>query len=251
MKVSIITVTYNSGKYLSSAINSVISQHHPDIEYIIVDGGSQDNTVSLIKSFGSSVTHFISEPDGGIYDAMNKGITLASGDVICFLNSDDFYIDSFVISDVVKLFEQDKKIDIVLGNVDYVFPHDLNKPIRTLSSYSFSPYKMRFGFMPAHPGAFVRRPRFIKVGLFDISYKIAADFEWFVRAFHVFNLHCKKLNKTLVRMRMGGVSTAGISSTLIITSEMNRALRENSILSSFLLVSLRLPIKLFQKLFFR
>lgn len=249
MKISIITVCYNSKAFIASAINSVITQDVGDIEYIIVDGASKDGTVSIVDSFGDCVTHFVSEPDKGIYDAMNKGLALATGDVIGILNSDDFYPNPSVIADVVQAFADNPDVDMVLGNVDFVHPDDLTRPVRFYSSFNFKPWKMRFGFMPAHPAAFIKRSAYKKVGPYTLGYKIGADFEWFVRAFLVHKLSYVKLNKTLVRMREGGVSTSGLKSYWVSSKEQLRALRENGVYSNLAIVLVRLPIKFLHKVF--
>lgn len=249
MKVSIVTVCYNSEFFLSSAIESVLSQTYSNIEYIVIDGASNDASVSIARSFGDRIAHFLSEPDKGIYDAMNKGLALATGDLIGILNSDDFYPHHAVIADVVKVFEANSGVEMVLGNVDFVDPADLTMPTRFYSCFNFAPWKMRFGFMPAHPAAFIRRSAYEKIGNYRVDYKIAADFEWFVRALVVYCLPYVCLNQTLVRMREGGVSTSGLESYWTSSKELLRALRENGVYSNMLLVLARLPLKLTQKRF--
>ena len=246
MNVSIITVCFNSEDFLNHAIESILGQDI-EIEYIVIDGASEDNTISIIKTFDGKITHFISEPDKGIYDAMNKGLALASGDVIGILNSDDFYPNANVIVDVLQTFADNPSVDMVLGNVDFVLPSDLTKPVRFYSSFNFKPWKMRFGFMPAHPAAFIKRSAYEKVGPYKLGYKIGADFEWFVRAFLVHKLSYVKLNKTFVRMREGGVSTSGLKSYWVSSKDMLRALRENGVYSNLLFVLVRLPIKFAHK----
>ncbi|WP_321324710.1 glycosyltransferase family 2 protein [Thiomicrorhabdus sp.] len=248
-KISIITVCFNSSRFIKSALESVLNQSYPHIEYIIIDGASTDQTISIINEYRGAVSHIISEPDKGIYDAMNKGLALASGDVIGILNSDDFYPNSFVISDVVEAFEANPDVDMVLGNVDFVHPYNLDWPVRFYSSFHFKPWKMRFGFMPAHPGAFIKRSAYEKVGLYKLGYQIGADFEWFVRAFLVHKSLYVKLNKTLVRMREGGVSTSGVKSYWVSSKEQVRALRVNGIYSNMLVILTRLPIKFIHKVF--
>ena len=244
IKVSIVTVCYNSELFISSAIESVLSQDYDTIEFIVIDGDSKDGTVRIIKSYGDNVTHFLTEPDNGIYDAMNKGIALASGDVIGILNSDDFYLHEHLISEVVNVFEANPQVDMVLGNVDFVDPADLTKPVRFYSSFNFAPWKMRFGFMPAHPAAFVKRTAYEKVGNYKLGYKIGADFEWFVRAFLCHGLVFVTLDKTLVRMRLGGISTDGIRSNWIATKDMFKALLVNN-KNTYGLVLWRLPVKFY------
>ena len=249
MKVTIITVCLNRETFISTAIDSVLSQSYPHIEYIIVDGGSKDGTLSIIQSYGVRVAKIVSEADKGIYDAMNKGLALATGDVIGVLNSDDFYPHNDVVAQVVEVLNENPDVKMVLGNVDFVHPDDLTRPIRFYSSFNFTAWKMRFGFMPAHPAAFIKRSAYEKVGNYKLGYKIGADFEWFVRALLVHRLPYAKLNQTLVRMREGGVSTSGLRSYWVSSKEQLRALRENSVYSNFLFVLVRLPIKFVQKVF--
>jgi len=248
VKVSIVTVVWNNCLEIACALDSVLVQDHKDIEYIVIDGSSSDGTTEVIKSYGAKITKFVSEPDNGLYDAMNKGVALATGDIIGVLNSDDFYCNQFVISDVVKEFENNRKIDLLFGNVDFVLRDDITRPVRTYSSFSFAPWKMRFGFMPAHPAAFIKRSAYQEVGLYKLGYKIAADFDMFVRMLVSHKFRYAKLNKTLVRMRIGGVSTSGPKSYWISSKEMLRSLDENGVYSNFLFVFLRLPIKFFQLL---
>lgn len=249
MRISVITVVFNNVDHISGAIESVLSQDYPLIEHVIIDGGSTDGTIDVIKKYEDQISVFLSEPDDGIYNAMNKGVALATSDVIGILNSDDFYQNEYVLADVVKVFEQNPGVDMVLGNVDFVSSSNLDHPVRLYSSYNFVPWKMRFGFMPAHPATFIRRSAYEKIGQYKNNYKIAADFEFFVRAFLVRKCKYTKINKTLVRMREGGVSTSGLKSHWVITKEELKALHENGIYSNYLFVLLRLPIKFSQKVF--
>jgi glycosyltransferase involved in cell wall biosynthesis len=248
VKFSIITVCYNSAQYIRSAIESVLIQECSDIEYIVIDGGSTDNTISIVEEYAGRIAHIVSEPDKGIYDAMNKGLALASGDVIGILNSDDFYPNKYVISDVMRFFFINSSTDMVLGNVDFVERTNLSKVVRFYSSFYFLPWKLRFGFMPAHPAAFIKKAAYEKVGHYKLDYQIAADYEMFVRMFLVHNMNYVKLNKTLVRMRIGGVSTSGFKSYWIITQEILLAFKCNRVYSNLFFVLLRLPIKFIKRL---
>ena len=249
-KFTIITVCYNSSLFIRTAIDSVLSQDYHNIEYIIVDGGSTDNTLDLIRSYGNQISLLISEPDLGIYDAMNKGLSLATGDIIGILNSDDFYLYSDVISTIVQSFEVNPEVDLVLGDVDFVYPDNLVKPTRFYSSHKFKPWKLFFGIMPPHPASFVRRSSYMKVGFYKIIYKIGADFEWFTRAFFKHNLNFKIINKTIIRIRVGGISTDGIKCNWVATKDMYKALADNN-LNSYGLVFFRLPIKLYKLIIFK
>ena len=248
MKVSIITVCYNSALVLKTAITSVLSQSYQDIEYIIIDGSSTDGTFEIIKSFREQINKFVCEPDQGIYDAMNKGLVLATGDVIGILNSDDFYPNSYIISEVVKAFSVNPNIGMVLGNVDFVHPKNIKKLVRHYSCFHFSSWHMRFGFMPAHSATFFKRSIYKKIGQYRLGYEIGADFEWFVRAFYIHKIQFICVNKTFVYMRQGGVSTSGLKSYWISSKEQIKALQENNVYSNILFVLIRLPIKFYHKL---
>lgn len=225
---------------------STLSQKYHDIEYIVIDGASSDATLEIIDEYRNQIAHIVSESDNGIYDAMNKGLSLATGDVIGILNSDDFYPHSEVFSQVVQAFKDSPNTDLVLGNVDFVNAWNLTKPIRFYSSFGFVPWKMRFGFMPSHPGAFIKKSVYDEVGGYKIGYKIGADFDIFVRMLVIKKMSYIKLNQTLVRMRMGGISTAGFKSNWIVTDEMLRSLKENQIYSNRVFILMRLPIKFLQ-----
>lgn len=247
VKVSIITVCFNSRAFISTAIESVLSQEYPEIEYIVVDGGSTDGTLDVIESYQGRITRVIHGPDEGIYDAMNKGLSVATGDIVGILNSDDFYTNNQVIGSVVREFSDSPGVQLLFGNVDFVSPSNLGEPLRLYSSYQFQPWKLRFGFMPAHPAAFIRCSAYEQVGQYKLGYKIGADFEWFVRALQVNSLPFHKVDKTLVRMREGGISTSGFASYWLSSKEQLRALRENNIRSNILFVLSRLPVKFFYK----
>ena len=178
MKISIITATFNSGKTVRDTFVSVLNQTYNDYELIVVDGGSKDDTVEILRHYEpifNGRMKWISEPDRGIYDAMNKGIAMATGDVVGILNSDDFYTSNGILRKVA-ITMQDKNIDAVYGDVHYVHDNDLKKCVRYYSSKPFRRMWMRFGFMPAHPSFYCRREVYERYGTFDLSYKVAADF---------------------------------------------------------------------------
>jgi len=176
MKVSIITVVWNNADTIKDAIDSVLSQTYKNIEYIVVDGASTDGTVEIVQSYGEKIDKFISEPDNGLYNAMNKGVKLATGDIVGILNSDDFYIDESVIEKVVKEFEE-KRVDSVFADLVFVKPANLDKTVRYYDSSHFTPKKFAYGWMPAHPTFFAKREAYEKYGVFKTDYKIAADYE--------------------------------------------------------------------------
>lgn len=232
MKVSLITVTYNSAITLADTIKSVGSQDYPNIEYIIVDGGSNDGTQEIIRSYNDIVSNFISEPDQGLYDAMNKGIKMASGDIVGIINSDDFYHRPDVISKVVNSF-QEFGCQCVYGDVHFVNPNNLHKTVRYYSSKRFNLKAFSWGYMPAHPTFFTYRSNFDKFGYYRLDYKIAADFELLVRFLYKNKLSHHYLDFDLLKMRLGGVSTASLKSTWIINQEDLRACKENGLKTNY------------------
>ncbi|ABL02603.1 glycosyl transferase, family 2 [Candidatus Ruthia magnifica str. Cm (Calyptogena magnifica)] len=226
MKLSIITVVWNNKTTIKDAIDSVLSQNYQNIEYIVIDGGSSDGTIEIIKNYQNKITKFVSEPDKGIYDAMNKGIVLATGDIIGILNSDDFYINKFVIQKIIKVFE--KKVDCVFADLVYVRPNNLEKVIRRYDNSYFSPNKFAYGWMPAHPTFFVKKEVYQKYGMFRTDLKNAADFDILVRFLYTYKISYHYLPEVIVKMRIGGVSTS-LSSIWINNIETLRVCKENGI----------------------
>ncbi|GHB37054.1 glycosyltransferase family 2 protein [Mongoliitalea lutea] len=233
MKVSIITVTYNSAKTLQDTIDSVVNQCYKDIEYIIIDGASKDGTVDIIKSNEHVVSMWISEPDLGLYDAMNKGLKLATGDIVGIINSDDFYHRTDAIKKIVEGFEDDQ-VDCVFADVRFVRPDNLEKTVRYYSSRRFNLGAFSWGYMPAHPTFFTFRKNYEKYGFYKTDYVIAADFELLVRFLYKHKLHYKYLKLDLMKMRLGGVSTNSFKSTYIINKEDYRACRENGLNTNYI-----------------
>jgi glycosyltransferase involved in cell wall biosynthesis len=203
-KISVITAVFNSQKYLSKAIASVIGQTYRDLEYIIVDGGSIDASLETIMSYGSRIARFISEPDGGIYEAFNKGLNLAQGEIVYYLNSDDYLYDERVIDDVMTIFNHDPELRFVYGNT-LILDQDVNYHYDRGRQFFLKDLKT--GDMPPHQGFFVKRGLIEKIGLFDIQYKIAADFDLIIRCFKEAAERSYYFNRTIAVFREGGVST--------------------------------------------
>lgn len=243
MKISIITVVWNNQETIRDAIESVLSQTYKDIEYIIVDGESRDGTVEIVQSYGDKISKFISEPDNGLYDAMNKGISLATGDVVGILNSDDLYIDEFVIEKVIKVFKE-HKVDSCFADLVYVHPNNLEKVVRHYDSSAFNPQKFAYGWMPAHPTFFVKREMYEKYGLFKTDYIIAADYELLVRFLYRYRVSYYYLKKVITKMRTGGISTSGVKSNWILNKEIVRACAENGLNTNMLKVLSKYPKKI-------
>lgn len=222
LKFSIITVSYNSAMTIEDTLRSVINQNYPNIEYIIIDGASKDNTVDIIKRYQDKLALVISEPDRGIYDAMNKGIKLASGDIIGFLNSDDLYAHHKVIAHVAKAFEADD-IDACYGDLIYFSENSPAHVKRYWQSRSFERGLFAKGFMPPHPTFFAKRERYQEWGGFDLSYPIGNDVELMMRFLEKNQCRSQYLPEILVHMRLGGVSNRSIKNIFLQNLQIFRA----------------------------
>lgn len=248
MKVSLVTVTFNSDQTLRDTIQSVLNQTYSDIEYIIIDGLSKDNTVDIIRKCEPQFQgrlKWISERDNGLYDAMNKGIRMSTGEIVGIINSDDFYHRRDIISKIVETF-QNKKIQAAYGDVRFVNPDNLGKTVRYYSSGSFSLRRFRYGFMPAHPTFFTYRKYFEEFGYYKTDYRIAADYELLVRFLHTHQLKTAYIPLDFMKMRTGGISTASIKSNIILNKEIVRACSENGIWTCMPLLFLKYFIKIFE-----
>lgn len=243
MKISIITVVFNGEKTIGDSIKSVAEQTYTNIEHLVIDGLSTDKTTVVVQKNQHSRLKLYSEPDMGIYDAMNKGLRYASGDVIGILNSDDFYIHSNVLKEVAAAFSSDQSLDVVMGDVDFVGEDNLSRTVRTYRAVGFRPWMFRIGLMPPHPAVFVRESACKRVGDYKLGYKIAADFDFLVRLLLIDGAKYGITGKHWVRMRTGGVSTSSWRSKHVITREMLQSLRENKLYSCIPMLLLRLPIK--------
>lgn len=241
MKISIITATFNSGKTVRDTIESVLSQTYPDIEYLIVDGASKDNTMDIVKEMEPRFKgrlHYISEPDKGIYDAMNKGIKMATGDIVGILNSDDFFTSENVIKKVANAFEEND-VDAIYGDIHFVKDDNLKKCTRYYSSKSFRTWMLRCGFMPAHPSFYCKRKVFEEYGLYDLQYRTSSDFEMMVRLLAKYKIKTKYLPMDFVTMREGGESTAGLASKKKVNVDVSRSLKVHGIYTNQLLQAVR------------
>lgn len=245
MKISIITTTYNSEATIKDTLESVNAQTYPDIEHIIVDGASKDNTLDLVKKYGKRVSLIISEPDKGIYDAMNKGIKAATGNVIGILNSDDFFTSDDVISAIVFAFENND-IDAVYGDVHYVNPENLNKCVRYYSSAVFKPSLFKFGLMPAHPSFYVKRSCYEKYGVYSLDYQIASDFDLLIRFLYTHKIKYRYLKKDFVTMRTGGESTKNLNNRMLLNKEDLKACRKYGITTNMFMIMFKYVYKIFE-----
>lgn len=244
LKISVITACYNSEKYIRSTIESVQNQSYTNVEHIIVDGGSSDKTLNIIREYSHLPSiKYISEPDQGIYDALNKGIESSTGDIISILHSDDYYNSSSVLQNVIDIFISNVELEILLGGIKFVHPINESKTVRNYPSQFFKPWMLKIGIMPPHPGAFIHKNVYESTGYYKLGYKIASDFDFFVRLFLVERRAFLATNQYFVKMRTGGVSTMDFNSNRTITKEALRSLSENNIYSNSLMMLFRFPIK--------
>lgn len=206
MKISIITATYNSEKALPSAIEAIKNQTYPNIEWIVVDGLSKDGTIELIESNSDIISNWVSEKDKGIYDALNKGVKMATGDVIGFLHSDDFFADAKAIENIVAKFIA-SSADGVYGDLEYVQSQDVTKIVRYWKSKSFERKNLKKGWMPPHPTLFLKKEVYAKHGLFDLSYSISGDYDFMLRILNDDKLEFAYLPEVITKMRVGGASS--------------------------------------------
>ena len=247
MKVSIVTVTYNSAQTLVDAMKSVLEQTYHDIEYIIVDGASTDSTIDIIRQYEPQFKNrlkWISEKDDGIYDAMNKGIQLATGDVVGILNSDDYFTSSDVIARMVAAFRDGA--DAVYGDVHFIHDGEPNKCIRYYSSKHFRPFWLRFGFMPAHPSFYCRRGVYERAGYYKTDYAIGSDYEMMVRLFKVHHINARYIPMDFVTMRTGGASTRNVQSRLALIKDDVRSCRENGVYTNIPMICMKFLYKVFE-----
>lgn len=226
MKLSIITVVLNRADTIEDCLRSVAEQTFEDVEHIIIDGGSSDGTLEIIDKYKNHIYKVISEKDNGIYDAMNKGIKLASGDVIGMLNADDIFYDEGVLSEIAAAFEQNE-IDCIYGNMIYVHRKNTEKITRRWTSREFIDGLFERSWTPAHPTFYCRRELYEKYGFYRLDFKIAADVELMYRFLQRHKARSKYVDRMMVKMRNAGVSNSGIRSTITITKEMQKAISEN------------------------
>ena len=252
MKISIITVTYNSATTIRDTMESVLRQSYQDFEHIVVDGASTDDTLGIMQTFEPRYAgrlRFLSEPDRGIYDAMNKGIAMATGDVVGILNSDDFFTSPEILTAVAAAME-DSTCDAVYGDIHYVNDEDLGKPVRYYSSRIFRRWLMRLGFMPAHPSFYCRRscyealPATTDGRYFNTSFRVASDFDMLLRLIFIQRIRTRYLPIDFVTMRTGGASSSGLNSHRQIMNDHRRALRESGVWSCTPLLGMRYLYKL-------
>ena len=245
MKVSIITISYNSAETIEDTIKSVVSQDYQNIEYIIIDGASKDATLSIVDKYKDKIAKVVSEKDKGIYDAMNKGVQNATGDIIGILNSDDYYYDTTVISEVVRLFEQEKT-DGLYADLVYVDRSDSEKIIRYWKSGKYTPGKFLKGWMPPHPTFFVKKEVYTHFGLYNTDLRSAADYEFMLRVIHKNKISLCYMPRVLTKMRVGGMSNVSLKNRWRANMEDRRAWKINGIKPRWYTLTVKPLSKLFQ-----
>lgn len=235
MKLSIVTVTYNSAPTIGDTLKSVAAQIHPDIEHIVVDGASTDDTLAIVRRDGPHVARVVCEPDRGIYDAMNKGLALASGDFVGFLNADDMLAGHGVVAALAQA-ASSPDIDAVCGDLVYVRQDQPDQIVRYWRCGAFSPARLRFGWMPPHPTFYVRRSLLNQVGGFDTGLRIAADYDFMLRCLSRPGMQVGYVPEVLVKMRMGGASNRSLRAMWRKSREDLQALRRSQVGGTFTLL---------------
>jgi glycosyltransferase involved in cell wall biosynthesis len=249
MKISIVTVVYNNAATIAHTIESVLAQDYTNIEYIIVDGLSTDGTVEIIEQFDDRIAKFVSEKDAGIYDAMNKGIRMATGEVIGILNADDYFNDSSTISSIAAAFKSDKTLDATIADIVFIKNEDQYKVLRHYSARKWRPAKFAWGYMPPHPSFFCKRELFDRLGYYKTDYRIAADYELLIRFLLVNKARFRYLPIVTTRMRMGGASTKNLNSIITLNAEIKRGCDENKVYTNYLMIYSKYFKKPFEFLF--
>lgn len=228
MKVSVITAVYNSRATVEAALASALAQRHGNVELLVIDGGSTDGTMEVLRDYADRIAVLVSEPDSGIYDALNKGIGLASGEVVGFLHADDLFADDFVIERIAAAF-RDPAVEAAYGDLVYVSKTDTRRVIRRWTAGPFSKARMGWGWMPPHPTLYVRRGVYERLGRFDTRYRIAADYDCILRFLGRGGIIPAYIPEVLVKMRVGGASNRSLANIMQKSREDYRALRENQV----------------------
>lgn len=245
MKISLITVTFNSAKFLPFCIQSVLAQTYKNIEHIIIDGSSTDNTVQIIKQYDNHITKWISEPDKGMYDAINKGINLATGDIIGILNSDDMLADKDVLANIAQTFVE-QNVDSVYGDLEYVDQENTNRVFRVWKGKKYNRNLFKMGWMPGHPTFYVKKSLLLEHGLYENHYYTAADYEFMARYLYKHQISSFYLQKMIVKMRTGGASNRNLNQRLRANRRDYLAMKNNAIPMPFVVSILKPLIKVHQ-----
>lgn len=244
--LTVITVVFNGAATLEYTIRSVMAQSYDNVEYIVIDGGSTDGSLDIIRQYDENIDYWISEHDTGIYDAMNKGIALATGDYIGMLNSDDYFADCMVLEKIATRFKS-CNVDAVFSCLDIVDPANLARVLRKYRISRFSRFMLRIGVMPPHPTFYCKKSCYEKAGVYRTDYRIAADFEMLARLLLKYHITWQLIDETTVKMRSGGLSNRGIKSSLVVNREIIRACTENGLYTNIFILALKLPLRLLER----
>ena len=244
IRLSIITVCYNSDKTIRDTIESVLNQKLKNYEYIIVDGASSDNTLKIISEYKKAISKVISEKDSGIYDAINKGIQISTGNIIGILNSDDIFADEMVLLNIYNHFMKYPSCDAIISDVHFI--NNNGRTIRKYSSKNWNVDKFKWGFMPPHPSFYCKKELFDLYGFYSTSFKIASDFELLIRFLKVNSISFMYVPMVIAKMRLGGISTKGISSTIQLNKEIYQSCKINNIKTSMLKIYSKYFFKIFE-----
>jgi glycosyltransferase len=228
MKITVITVVFNGARTITDCLASVARQTHPDIEHIVIDGASTDGTADLVRSSSARVARFISEPDRGMYDAMNKALALATGEVVAILNADDVYADDSVLSEVEDVFSK-TGCDSCYGDLVYVRKDDVARVVRHWDAGEYRRDRFERAWMPPHPACFIRRSVYAQCGDFNVSYKIAADYDLLLRFMYKNNISSIHVPRIWVKMRIGGASAGSLRAIITANLECYRAWKNNGL----------------------
>lgn len=243
--ITVITVVFNGAATIEHTLRSVIEQSYGNIEYIVIDGGSTDATLDILRKYEGHIDYWVSEKDAGIYDAMNKGITLARGDYIGMLNSDDYFSSPSAL-EIIAARLGTSKVEAVFSCLDVVDPDNLERVLRKYRISRFSPFMLRIGVMPPHPTFYCKKSCYETAGLYRTDYRIAADFEMMVRLLLKHHITWQFIDEVTVKMRSGGVSSSEIKSRWVVNREIVRACTENGLYTNMLMLALKLPVRLME-----
>lgn len=245
--LTVVTVVFNGAATIEHTIRSVIEQTYDNVEHIIIDGGSTDATLDILRKYEGSIDYWVSEKDAGIYDAMNKGIALAKGDYIGMLNSDDYFASPSAL-EIIAIHFKASNVDAVFSCLDIVDHTHLNRVLRKYRISSLSPFMLRIGVMPPHPTFYCRKSCYKNAGPYRTDYRIAADFEMLVRLLLKHHITWEFIDETTVKMRSGGVSSSGIKSSWVVNREIVRACTDNGLYTNMFILALKLPIRLLERI---
>jgi len=246
-RISVITVCFNSATTIRDTLESIASQSYKSFEHIIIDGGSTDETLKIVCEWTKHHIYLISEPDKGIYDAMNKGIALAKGDYVGMLNADDFFASPSAL-EIIANHLSASNVDAVFSCLDIVDPSNLNRVLRKYRVSSFSSFMLRIGIMPPHPTFYCRKSCYENAGPYSTDYRIAADFEMLVRLLLKHHMTWKFIDEITVKMRSGGLSSKGIKSNWVVNREIVRSCTENGLYTNMFMLILKLPVRLLERI---